>query len=213
MQKTIWTAVSSTRRCFVASTPPLRYVRRPGGECTRRGSGPLQAPPPGARDPWPQECGLFSVSICAVLAGTHSTQSRLFADGSWLGALLWPGRHAEHLVSRARSGAGSLLLGLDHSVAAVTSTALSLTSVSSRPTHQYYEAFVASGVNQIKDLLHVAREDLQKLVSLPGHRKKMELAIKSLRGEVRVLPVAWRVGLPDQRSPLTPRPSAAGPDL
>lgn len=49
---------------------------------------------------------------------------------------------------------------------------------------QYYQAFVDKGFNQIQEILRVSPAEIQAIISLPGHQKKFELAIKEMKGEV-----------------------------
>ena len=47
---------------------------------------------------------------------------------------------------------------------------------------KYYDAFVDAGINQIKALRAASAHQLDKLVKLPGHRRKVQLAIDGLTG-------------------------------
>lgn len=47
----------------------------------------------------------------------------------------------------------------------------------------YYDDFVAAGINQIKDLPNCSAQHLDQLVALAGHRKKVQLAIDKLQNE------------------------------
>eukprot|EP00048_Salpingoeca_helianthica_P008098 m.118431 g.118431 ORF g.118431 m.118431 type:complete len:677 (+) comp14512_c0_seq2:95-2125(+) len=49
---------------------------------------------------------------------------------------------------------------------------------------KHYEMFVNAGFNQVQDLKFINADELSALLPLLGQRKKMELAIKQLRGEM-----------------------------
>ncbi|XP_062522391.1 caskin-1-like [Corticium candelabrum] len=49
---------------------------------------------------------------------------------------------------------------------------------------QYYEDFVMRGYNQVSELVRVTSKDLEEIASLPGHRKKIALAVKKMREHV-----------------------------
>ena len=51
---------------------------------------------------------------------------------------------------------------------------------------QHYDAFVAAGINQLHGLRTARTAQLDGLVELPGHRKKLMLALDRLRGEARL---------------------------
>lgn len=50
---------------------------------------------------------------------------------------------------------------------------------------QYYHTFVEKGYNQMEEILKMSSGDVGAIISLPGHRKKFELAVKHAKGEVR----------------------------
>eukprot|EP00053_Salpingoeca_punica_P017500 m.168721 g.168721 ORF g.168721 m.168721 type:complete len:676 (-) comp17223_c0_seq1:386-2413(-) len=54
---------------------------------------------------------------------------------------------------------------------------------SERGATKYFDAFVQAGFNQVKELSFVSKADLERLIDLPGQRKKIEMAIKEVRGE------------------------------
>jgi hypothetical protein len=49
---------------------------------------------------------------------------------------------------------------------------------------QYYEDFVMRGYNQVSELVRITSKDLEEIASLPGHRKKMAVAVKKMREHV-----------------------------
>eukprot|EP00051_Salpingoeca_urceolata_P002668 m.51964 g.51964 ORF g.51964 m.51964 type:complete len:663 (+) comp12259_c0_seq1:485-2473(+) len=51
---------------------------------------------------------------------------------------------------------------------------------------QYYDKFVDAGFNQRGDLPLLKKSDIAAVVQLPGHQKKIEFAIKKLKGESKL---------------------------
>jgi hypothetical protein len=74
--------------------------------------------------------------------------------------------------------------------------------------NQYYDAFVGAGINQILDLPNISDQMLDSMVSLAGHRKKVQLAINKLKGSGRRLERLLFRGSPPDFAPVN-QPIAA----
>ena len=48
---------------------------------------------------------------------------------------------------------------------------------------KYYPVFVQAGFNAIQSFKYIEQAQLAALITLPGHRKKMNLAVQVLRGD------------------------------